>query len=123
MRSHIRMLKNVILVVDRDGTQMDVLFKFGDIIATTKIEQAKDGFANVYLTSGDILRGVDAAIFSNLRTPVTEVETIEPAEFTEIVQEQSQDKPISLTGEVVSESPRPKSASIEDIMQLVQTNE
>lgn len=116
----VRLRKNLILNVTFEGETQEVAFRFGDTLKATLVEQDQNGFSNIHLKDGSILKGVDSSLFNILNVPVKQIENIEPNESTEIKVELPLDLPASMVGEIVSEQPRP--ASIEDVLQLIHSD-
>ena len=73
----IRFIRNINLKVDFDGAETMVPFGAGDIFNTIRMEVDEDGYHDIFMPDGSILRGVSGEVFENKLTPITQVEVVQ----------------------------------------------
>jgi hypothetical protein len=74
----IRLLLNVNLKVSYQDEDTMVPFGAGDIFNVISIEVSPDGYNNIIMPDGSVIRGVDNSVFENMgnKVPVLHVEDV-----------------------------------------------
>lgn len=105
MANSVRFIKNIQLQVEYYGEITLVPFSAGDIFSATLIQKDPNGFCNIHMPDGSIIRGVSGEVFENSgkRVPVEYVDNIEPEkDNVEIEVEDELVEPIVLAGTMLS---------------------
>jgi len=102
----VRFLRNLNLKVTYEGEDTMVPFSSGDIYTATKVEVDDEGFNDIHMPDGSVIKGVATEVFEHMgKLPVVKVKAVQPApENSEIVVEHKPEAPVVLAGEMRSES-------------------
>lgn len=106
----IRFVRNINLKVEYDGAEEMVPFGAGDIFNATKIEVDGEGFNNIHMPDGSVIRGVSGEVFENMggKVPVSQVESVEVApENEEFEVEAPEVQPAVLDGTMLGKDDTP----------------
>lgn len=112
----IRFIRNINVQVEFDGEKTMVPFTAGDIFNARRIEVDAEGYNDVYMPDGSIIRGLASEIFENMgkKVPVTQVEEVETVvENEEIEVVEPEIEPALLDGTMLSDSEEPTDAEPE----------
>ncbi len=102
--AQIRFIKNIGLkVLFRDKETM-IPFGFGEIYDAIKIEADGEGYNDIFMPDGSILKGVADEVFEKKRVPVIQVGKVKPiSENFEIQVEEIEPESITLDGIILGE--------------------
>jgi len=106
MGASVRFLRNVNLKVVFDNNETMIPFGAGKYFPVTHVEVDPDGFNNIHMLDGSVIKGVASEVFEFAgRGRVVPVEAAPPsAENFEIADPEEEVKPVTLEGTMLSES-------------------
>jgi len=108
--SSVRFVKNVNLKVTYEGEDTMVPFGTGDIYRAVKIEIDAEGYANIHMPDGSVIKGVDDSVFENMgkQVPVEHVKALVPVEENAVIAvEEKPIEPALLDGTMLSNEGEP----------------
>lgn len=103
----IRFKQNINLKVEFDGEKSMVPFNFGDVFNAVSIEVDAEGYNDIFMPDGSILRGISSEVFENMgnAVPTSRVDSVqaEPDNQEFEVEEPTEERVATLDGSMLGE--------------------